>query len=61
MVRALNFSSLHAVNQAVLCEDMMTEPDLVVWEEITMNVYICLHMQHCALRATEKSMGMICP
>lgn len=30
-----------------------------VWEEITLITVICLHMQHCMVQATGKSMGMI--
>lgn len=43
-VRALNVSSMVTAYQADLCEDMATNPDLVVWEEITVIMDICLYV-----------------
>lgn len=38
---------------------MTTKTDPDVWEEITMIMDICLSMQHCAVQATGKSMGLM--
>lgn len=56
---ALNVSPIFVSYQPVLCGGMATRPDPNVWEEITVITHISLSMQHCAVQATRKSMGMM--
>lgn len=45
--------------QAEWCKNIMTKPELAVWEEITVITDIFLCMQWCAVQTTGKSMGMM--
>ncbi|KAK5930417.1 hypothetical protein CgunFtcFv8_026653 [Champsocephalus gunnari] len=57
--RALNVSSLLTAYQAELCEDLSGNPGAATLDEMAAVTDICLHVQHCAVQATGKVMGIM--